>query len=227
MTYVISDIHGEYDLLLKLLESIEFSDGDELYVCGDMIEKGNDSVRVLQFLRSKKNVYCIIGNHEFAFLKRYWALTENDTVDFDEVLRTLQAYFPYDGHLLDWETIDWLEGLPYYIEKEDFICVHAGLPLDEVGRILPLKLASIEQLVYDRNFKETDLLPQTEKCIFFGHTPTSYLIDQPKILAYKNPYLESGGVRKYCKIHLDLGVWLDGVMGCFCVETCRVHYVKK
>ena len=33
-TYVISDIHGEYDMLMDLLEKISLQDSDTLYVLG-------------------------------------------------------------------------------------------------------------------------------------------------------------------------------------------------
>ena len=46
MRYVISDIHGEYFLFLELINKIGFDDSDELYVCGDVIEKGDDSVKL-------------------------------------------------------------------------------------------------------------------------------------------------------------------------------------
>lgn len=38
-TYVISDIHGEYELFIKLLEKIRFTSADTLYVLGDVIDQ--------------------------------------------------------------------------------------------------------------------------------------------------------------------------------------------
>ena len=40
MTYVMSDIHGEYEKYLKMLDLIGFRDEDELYVLGDVIDRG-------------------------------------------------------------------------------------------------------------------------------------------------------------------------------------------
>jgi hypothetical protein len=31
----------------------------------------------------------------------------------------------------------------------------------------------------------------------------------------------------YYKIHLDLGVWLYGTLGCFCIDDCKEYYVSK
>jgi serine/threonine protein phosphatase 1 len=40
MTYVIADIHGCYEQYKALLEKINFSASDTLYVLGDVIDRG-------------------------------------------------------------------------------------------------------------------------------------------------------------------------------------------
>ncbi len=227
MTYILSDIHGEYELFCRLLEKVGFSDGDLLVSCGDMIEKGRSSVRLMQLLFSLKNAVLLCGNHEYAFLKYYWALMQNFPEGFDGILKKLQAYFPDDGKLLDWDTVDRMETLRYYYETSDYICVHAGVALDGEGHILPPKNASPEQLVYDRNFKEPDVLPQNSKCVFFGHTPTINLGFAPRIKGYLREGASGDKVTDYYKIHLDTGTWISGVLGCFRVEDCRTFYAGE
>ena len=39
-TYVISDIHGEYEKFMELLEEIELEENDTLYVLGDVLDRG-------------------------------------------------------------------------------------------------------------------------------------------------------------------------------------------
>ncbi len=80
---------------------------------------------------------------------------------------------------------------------------------------------------YDRSFKGSTVIPLTNKCIFFGHTPTSYISNESKIIKYKWDTSSSNTIRDYYKIHLDLGVWLHGVLGCFCVDTCEEFYIDK
>ena len=230
MTYCVSDIHAEYGLFLKMLEEIGFTDSDRLIVLGDIIDKGPDSVKLLKYISKMPNASVIIGNHEYTFLKLYAGLMHESPEDFEPVLKELQGYFPGDGHLLDWETVDWLESRPYFIEEKDYICVHAGVPIDSNNKVLPIQQATREQLVYDRNFKNPKLEIKDSKCVLFGHTPTSYILNgESKIIAYKRS-VESSGSRKitdYYKIHLDTGTWLNGVLGCFCIDTCGVFYVKK
>lgn len=40
MRYIVSDVHGEYDLFVRLLKRISFSEEDKMYICGDVIDKG-------------------------------------------------------------------------------------------------------------------------------------------------------------------------------------------
>ena len=227
MRYVISDIHGEYGLCMRLLDKIKFSASDVLYVCGDMVDKGDESVRLLDFLLNAPNVKCILGNHEYGFLAYYWAVMKSSPSDFDKVLADLQIWFGGDGKLLRWETVDKLEALPLYIEEEEFVCVHAGLPLDDNCRIVPPQSAREAVLLEDRNFMRPEVVPKDCKCVCFGHTPTRNVCGEDRILAYKRYGRRGDDICDYYKIHLDTGTWLGGPLGCFCIDTCRAFYVKE
>ena len=228
MQYVISDIHGEYELFCSLLNRINFSSEDSMYICGDIIDKGPESVRLAKYISGLKNVRCIIGNHELAFLKYYHSILEDSPEDFDEVLKILQAYFLDDGHLLDWDLVDWFDSLPTYIEEDEFICVHAGIPIDESRCLLPLSQVGIEQLVHDRRFKDPRVIHCSPKCVFFGHTQTDCICGESKILGYRrNSNATPKTIKDYYKIHLDTGSWSNGVLGCFCIDTLRATYIRR
>lgn len=227
MRYVISDIHGEYGMCMRLLDEIGFSRQDTLYVCGDMVDKGNESVHLLKFMLNSPNVRCILGNHEYSFLKAYWAIMKTSPENFDGVLNRLRRWFPGDGRLLDWDTVDKLEALPLFIEEEDFICVHAGLPLDGNCRIVPPQSACEAILLEDRYFMRPEVAPEGGKCVCFGHTPARYVCGEDRILAYRREGRRGNDIRDYYKIHLDTGVWLGGPLGCYCLDTCTAHYVKR
>lgn len=229
MVYCISDIHGEYRLFRELLDKIRFSDSDKIIICGDAVDKGEQSIKLARFIFGMPNAVYLAGNHEYDFLKFYRAEMRSSPSDFDYVLNKLQNYFQGDGHLLDWETVDNFENLSFYLEEQDYICVHAGVPLDVHSRILPVEKASCEQLVYDRVFKNPDVIPKEGKCVLFGHTPSSYISDENKIIRYMRKDTAKGGKRisDYCKIHLDTGTYLSGVLGCFCIDNCEEYYVKK
>lgn len=63
--YVCSDIHGRYDRYKKLLERLNLSEVDKLYILGDAIDRnGNGGIDILQDLVNRSNVQLILGNHE-------------------------------------------------------------------------------------------------------------------------------------------------------------------
>lgn len=75
MRYAVSDIHGKYELFLKLLHEIKFSNIDTLYVLGDVVDgMGSNAtkpkdIEILQYIMKMPNVQMIMGNHEAELLE--------------------------------------------------------------------------------------------------------------------------------------------------------------
>ena len=69
--YACSDIHGQYRLFKKMLKDIRFSDDDLLYILGDIIDRGPESIPMLQDIMQRDNVMCLLGNHEFMMYTNY------------------------------------------------------------------------------------------------------------------------------------------------------------
>ena len=227
MRYVFSDIHGKYDLFASLIEKIKLTASDTVYICGDVIDKGERSLRTLRLVTQIPGARVILGNHEDMFLKFYRSLM-SETGDLDLVLKRLREYFPCDRELLDFDVMDWLELLPYYVREDEFICVHAGLPTDDKGRLLQPEHVSPEIILNDRRFKEPTFRHESSECVFFGHTQTNGICGQNKILAYlKDRSRRPVGISDFYKIHLDTGAWCSGVLGCFCVDTLGAYYVGE
>lgn len=53
-----SDIHGELDKFEQMLELIQLSDCDHLYIIGDAIDRGPRGVEVLQKIIATNNYQC-------------------------------------------------------------------------------------------------------------------------------------------------------------------------
>ncbi|WP_456028684.1 metallophosphoesterase [Ruminococcus sp.] len=64
MTYAISDIHGCYEEYIKLIEKIEFSDNDTLYILGDICDRGEKPMEIYYDIMARDNVIPLFGNHE-------------------------------------------------------------------------------------------------------------------------------------------------------------------
>lgn len=73
--YVVADPHGFYSYLIKALEKAGFFEEKEphkLVVCGDVLDRGDESVEIVDFLLdlAKKDMLILIkGNHEDLFMR--------------------------------------------------------------------------------------------------------------------------------------------------------------
>lgn len=75
--WAISDVHGCHSQLMSLLDRIGFSPSDELYLVGDMLDRGSENAEMADWLvnGAGTNVHVMLGNHE------HMMLTESDPAD--------------------------------------------------------------------------------------------------------------------------------------------------
>jgi len=122
-TYAIGDIQGCFESLMTLLKKIQFDPKrDQLWLVGDLINRGSDSLATLRYLYSiRDSIKIVLGNHDLHFIARHYGVrhkSKSETLD-----DLLQAD---DCQLL----VDWLSGYPlvYHDEKLQWTMVHAGIP---------------------------------------------------------------------------------------------------
>lgn len=82
MIYVMSDIHGRIDLFEKMLNDINFSKNDKLYVLGDCIDRGGGLKVLLKIMELHKQGQCELlwGNHEYIFVSNHQNHMENSRI---------------------------------------------------------------------------------------------------------------------------------------------------
>lgn len=77
-SYVISDIHGCYDELIRMLEKINLEDSDTLICAGDYVDKGPKNAEVLEWIMNvPPNVILLRGNHDEDFAQNIEAMRIN------------------------------------------------------------------------------------------------------------------------------------------------------
>ena len=86
MTYVTSDLRGNLDAYRDLLKKINFSDRDTLYVLGDTVGDGVNSLPLLTEMSMCPNVYPVAGERDLRALRLLSA--------FDEMEREKSAPSP-------------------------------------------------------------------------------------------------------------------------------------
>ena len=79
MIYCVSDIHGRIDLFEKLLETINFTNNDTLYILGDCIDRGGGFAVLDRIIELQENGQAIFiqGNHEVNFISNISKLNTN------------------------------------------------------------------------------------------------------------------------------------------------------
>ena len=97
---VVSDIHGQLDCLVRLLEKTGYGGEDILVVIGDLIEKGPDSLGVVRYLMELCNekrsfhgehyVYVSMGNMELARLQYFLDESPEAGEKFADYIRRAQ-----------------------------------------------------------------------------------------------------------------------------------------
>lgn len=79
--YVVGDLHGCFDLVLRLLEEVGFDEScDRLFSVGDLIDRGPDSLECLRLLE-KPWLYAVQGNHEKMLLNYFLSYIENSYIN--------------------------------------------------------------------------------------------------------------------------------------------------
>lgn len=62
--YCMSDLHGDIDSYRRMLKLIEFSDDDQLYILGDVVDRHPHGVEILLDIMDRPNIHMLWGNHE-------------------------------------------------------------------------------------------------------------------------------------------------------------------
>jgi serine/threonine protein phosphatase 1 len=226
MDYAIGDIHGCYNKIMRLLESVRYDPAaDRLIFLGDYIDRGPDSMGVVDLMRrlqheNPTNIF-LMGNHEDNFLTYVQACRAREGASSwlkepffaGGGIATLQSYCPgmrdpYDERLsnaIPPEHLSFLVDLQLYWANEEYIAVHAG-----VRPGVPLKRQYENDLLRIRGpFLYTP--HGLGKCVVFGHTPF------PEVR------------RAADKVGIDTGACYEGMgygkLTAFCLQTQQTFQV--
>lgn len=140
-TYVFSDVHGHHLTLDRLLERVSPTDEDQIWVLGDMVDRGPDPVSVMHTCRNLPNVHVLMGNHEAMMLDAF-KHPHNPGIRFQWDMNGGATTASGLAKLSDSECLDymdWVDNLPLgahiTVGDQRYILVHAGLrPLNFSAR---------------------------------------------------------------------------------------------
>ena len=137
MIYAVSDLHGCYDKYTKLLERLNMTSDDSLYILGDIVDRGSDGMKILLDLIDRKNVFSCRGNHDHcaqhAVLRYLGSLLVYKKLTVGGQKFFLAHTIPGKAKMLDipnWKKSDFIMGEPEYEKMyfEDTIIVTGHTP---------------------------------------------------------------------------------------------------
>ncbi len=237
--YVLSDLHGHFQIFKKMLEKIHFSDDDLLYILGDCCDRGPQSLEIYLFLQEHlDNMILLKGNHEImmrdAFIAddeesvsgRQWSRNggKKTKESYHRYLRK-QALNEFDYSIVRAAfyrmMINYVNKCPSFVELnvngQDLVLIHAGINPDK-----GLYEQTEEECAWMREYffmsKGLD-----DKIIIFGHTPTNYLNQKDNCFdIWVDPVFHD-------KVGIDggLGPFEEGQLNCICLNTKEVFVIKK
>ena len=229
MTYLVSDLHGCYTKFKKLLKEINFTDDDVLYVLGDVVDYGEESMELLCDMSMRYNVIPIVGEHD---LRAFRLLTELDkmlkgaTPD-PEVIgdmaawiaeggqKTLEGFKALDDDMKE-GVLEYLSDFALYeevsVKGQKYLLVHAGIadfdPDTDLEDYMPEDFIS-EAADPDRTYFD-------DVTMVVGHTPTYTMEDaEPGKIHYTDG-----------AIFIDCGAAFDEPLGCLCLDNGREYYIS-
>lgn len=198
---ITSDIHTNLPLFKRLLEKVEYSTEDYLFIVGDLCEKGQDSLSTIAYVRElsaqSDRVFITKGNcdvvHDYVFnnvegVKNY--MTQRKDSILNEMLaaqgKSLEEFASLDElgqfYLLHYrDEIEWLNSLPIAYETNDYILIHAG-----IENIQNWKETTYEVALYTPSFYEKG--HQADKTVIVGHWPTVNY--RAKTVSSNNPVID-------------------------------------
>lgn len=234
MIYAVSDIHGCYEEFLELLEKINFTDDDEMYILGDMMDKGPDPIALVQDLSVRANVYPLLGNHDYAaltvlrkFNTEITAENAEDHLSSEDMMSymnwlsdggstTAEGFVKLDTEARE-DVLEYLEDCSLYEEVtaggREYVLVHAGLNgfSPEKG---PDEYHFADMILYRADYTKRYF---DDKFLMTGHTPTFKIRDDKEPLVYE----ENG------HIAIDCGCIYGCKLAAYRLDDGKVFYVDS
>lgn len=230
MTYVVSNLYGRLDKYEKLIKKINLKDSDILYILGNIVDFGEQSIELVNELSAQYNVYTVLGEHDY---KAYILLSEFDrilrdggapSVDFSKEMitwaqnggqATLEAFKNSDSDAKE-GFLDYLSDLPVFEEVtlkngKEFVLTCRGIDnFDKNADLYDYELNSFINGYIDIDNTYYDDKTMVVGYLDYEHTPAGRA---GKINA------QSNNIALACDMSEN-----DDVV-CLCLETNDEYYV--
>ncbi|NDJ63261.1 MAG: hypothetical protein GYB67_19225 [Chloroflexi bacterium] len=144
-TLVVGDIHGCYAEFQDLLDRAALGAGDRIVAVGDIVDRGPESPRVLEFFRERPNAATIMGNHERKHVRAFRGAIP--PAPSQVIARAQIGDIDYPG------AVEWMAGLPRALDLPDALIVHGfwepGVALEDQRDVVLIGTMTGETYIED------------------------------------------------------------------------------
>lgn len=220
MKYVMSDLHGCYDKFIEMLELIKFSDEDELYILGDIFDRGDKVIEIIDYVLGHKNIHLLKGNHE-KFFEEYFE-SGDASLWYYNGGETSLAGINQRGYEFEYQLYRYIRNLPIIKVVDNFILVHAGLYLPKnynelsLEELLELQEEDINLWTRDNIYSDVKFKDYTIVC---GHNV---------VQSITNNYEDVKILHREGQIFIDCGCCFpkaNGKLACLRLDDLNEYYV--
>jgi serine/threonine protein phosphatase 1 len=190
--FVVGDIHGCSKTLRKMVEEVlQLKPEDTLYLLGDYVDRGPDSVGVLDYLLHLRDsgfdIRPIKGNHEYMLLNAVTDPAARSLWFGNGGWGTLRELKIDSPEAIPQRYLDFLTHLPYFLTTEGYVLVHAGLDFSTHN---PLRDTPPQYMLWSRDCK-VDPTKIDNRTLVTGHSVMPLFAIQ-KSLASSHISLDNG-----------------------------------
>ena len=240
MTYVMSDMHGYMGRFMVMLKKINFLDSDELYVIGDVIDRGPNGIEIIKYIMAHPNIHFIMGNHEHMLLTYIEKNPIYRPPYTDSYMKQLIGHNGGDDTLSDYTALSpdeknkihtFLKNSPYttsiIVNGKSFYMVH-GCPIPEEEKEYGIDEYNFN-CVWERPPMTKYHILDNGPTVIIGHTPTMRYTgdaDKRKIFRFQtsdDPNAESKMIDVDCGMSSPYPQYRT--LGCLCLDTMEEFYV--
>ena len=230
MTFVASNLYGRMDKFEKLIKKINLKDSDILYILGNIVDFGENSIELVNELSAQYNVYTVLGEHDY---KAYLLLSE-----FDRIIREGGApSLNFSKEMIEWcqnggqSTLESFKDADAD-EKEGFLDYLSDLPVFEEVTLKNDKEFVLTCRGIDNFDKNTDLYDYELDDFMNGYLDIekTYFDNKTMVVGYVDyehtPAGRAGKVNsKNNNIALACDMSENDDVVCVCLETNEEYYV--
>ena len=127
--YAIGDIQGCYKEFKLALKKVNFNlEEDYLWLVGDLINRGPDSLKLLKYIyKIKERTHIVLGNHDLHFLACFYGQRKLAKADTISKLMQSKKSLKYAKFLME-QPLIFKKEIVFKNKSKKVIMVHAGIP---------------------------------------------------------------------------------------------------